>query len=110
MKRSDLNHLRRLVAWVRVEVGQTPEEIVATAQSVADGLGHPEMSDAAKLRLIDSYDRARNVPKYVREAVAALSKYLETEGPVVAEACQDSSAPSALSAPKVPQAVQQSSK
>ena len=75
MKRSDLNHLRRLVAWVQCEIDQSPDELVATVRTVADKLGHPEISPEAKQRLVESHDKARLVPKYVRDAVKALDLY-----------------------------------
>ena len=46
MKRSDLNHLRRLVAWARCEIGQSPDELVTTdAQS--GRTRHNELSSPA---------------------------------------------------------------
>ena len=36
MKRSDLNHLRRLVAWARCEIGQSPDELVTTMRNLAE--------------------------------------------------------------------------
>lgn len=86
MKRSDLNHLRRLVAWVRADIGQSPEELEATLRDIAEKLGHPDLDDEAKARLVDSHDRARRVPAYIRDAVKALEKYLQTEGDIVEDA------------------------
>lgn len=91
MKQSDLNHLRRLVAWVRCEIGQTPEEVVATYQEIADQLNHPPITDEARQRMVADYDRARRAPKYVRAAVKALSKVVKdaSNGPTVeSEACR----------------------
>lgn len=85
MKRSDLNHLRRLVAWVQCEIGQSPDELVATVRTVADKLGHPEISPEAKQRLVESHDKARLVPQYVRDAVKALDQYARAPGAVVDE-------------------------
>lgn len=75
MKRSDLNHLRRLVAWVRCEIGQDPSEMQKTMIDIADSLGHPEVDDAAKARMVEGYRRAEAVPQYVRDAVKALDRY-----------------------------------
>ena len=37
MKRIDLNHLRRLVAWVKCEIGQPPpDELVTTMRNLAE--------------------------------------------------------------------------
>lgn len=85
MKRSDVNHLRRLVAWVRCEAGQDPDELVKTMEQIADKLGHPDIDDSAKARLVTSYDRARSIPKYVRNAIKAMEKYLQTPGETVEE-------------------------
>lgn len=85
MKQSDLNHLRRLVAWVQCEIGQGPDELMATVRTVADKLGHPEISPEAKQRLVESHDKARQVPMYVREAVKALDCYARPPGNVVDE-------------------------
>ena len=73
LTQAQTNHLRRLLAWVRGEVGQTPQEMVETLR----GLGPmPDPSAEAKARLVDSYKRAEAVPKYVRTAVKALEKLL----------------------------------
>ncbi|HHA2711734.1 hypothetical protein [Stenotrophomonas maltophilia] len=81
LTQAQTNHLRRLLAWVRGEVGQTPQEMVETLR----GLGPmPEPSAEAKARLVDSYKRAEAVPKYVRAAVKALEKLLlKQEGAIV---------------------------
>ena len=60
MKRSDLNHLRRLVAWVSCEIGQSPDELVATMRNLAErGV---TTDDAGKARMVQAYDAARSVP------------------------------------------------
>lgn len=83
MKQSDLKHLRRLVGWIRCEIGESPEEYVAGVQSIAEELGHPPIDDAARQRLVEGYDRRRAVPKYVRAAVKALDQYARAPGAVV---------------------------
>lgn len=83
MKQSDLKHLRRLVGWIRCEIGESPEEYVAGVQAIADELGHPPIDDAARQRLVEGYDRRRAVPKYVRAAVKALDRYARAPGAVV---------------------------
>lgn len=72
MKQSELNHLRRLLGWVRCEIGQSPDELVATIRELAAAGIRPEDPDGAHRRLVEAHDRARSVPKYVREAVKAL--------------------------------------
>lgn len=80
MKRSDLNHLRRLVAWVRCEIDQDPAEMQKTMIDIADKLGHPEVSDEGKARLVERYRRAAAVPQYVRDAIKALDRYARPPG------------------------------
>ena len=84
MKRSDLNHLRRLVAWVKCEIGQSPDELVKTMRNLAErGI---TTDDAGKARIVQAYDAARSVPKYVRDAVKALGAYARAPGEVINEA------------------------
>jgi hypothetical protein len=86
MTRAELKHLRRLVAWVRCEIGQTPEELEATVREILPKIG--PIDDGGKARLVQAHDRARHVPKYVRAAVAALGRTLEV-GETVEEARPD---------------------
>lgn len=72
MKQSEINHLRRLLGYVRCDIGQEPDELVEIARLIGPAIG--PVSDAAKQRLVESHDKARRVPKYVREAVKALEK------------------------------------
>jgi hypothetical protein len=72
---AEINHLRRLLSYVRCEVGQTPEEFVATLKSIAPAVG-PEISAEGRQRLKKQYDKSTAVPKYVRKAVEALQKTL----------------------------------
>lgn len=71
MNRAQVNHLRRLLAWVRCEIGQPPEELVETVRDIASKLNNPISQDAER-RLVEAHDKARNVPKYVREAIKSL--------------------------------------
>lgn len=85
MKQSDLAHLRRLLGWVRCEIGPTPAEQVAGLQKIVRDLGFTseDVSDESMRRFVEGYDRARAVPKYVRAAVKALERTAGTVGPVV---------------------------
>lgn len=74
LSRSDVNHLRRLVAWVACDIGQSPEEFVETVRKISEKIGEP--SDYGKQRLLESYHEARSVPLYIRAAVKALNKTL----------------------------------
>lgn len=81
---AEINHLRRLLGWVSCEIGQSPEEMVATVKSVAPVFAGEELSDEAKQRLVASHEKAAAVPKYVRQAVKALQKTLaDTNGDTV---------------------------
>ncbi|AVG40031.1 hypothetical protein [Achromobacter insolitus] len=80
MKQSDLNHLRRLLGWIRCEIGQGLAELQQTMIDVAEGLGHPEIGPEAKARLVETYRRAEAIPLYVRDAVKALEKALAAGG------------------------------
>lgn len=80
MKQSDLNHLRRLLGWIRCDIGQSPAELQQTMIDVAEGLGHPEISPEAKARMVETYRRAESIPLYVRAAVKALEKALAAGG------------------------------
>ena len=73
LRASDLNHLRRLLAWVACEIGQAPDELVKTVQGLLPALGH-EVADEAKLRLVQAHREAASVPQYVRTAIKALGK------------------------------------
>lgn len=78
LSQSDANHLLRLVAWVRCEVGQSPEELVETIRRIAPHLEEPD--DASKERLVTAHREAMAVPQYVRAAIKALDKTLEEFG------------------------------
>lgn len=80
MTRAELNHLRRLVAWVRCEYMQTPEEFVATAQGLMARGYQPD--EEGKKRLVAHHDELRKVPKYVHAAVKSLGKYVNEAGAV----------------------------
>jgi hypothetical protein len=87
MKQSELNHLRRLLGWVSCEIGQDPAAMVKTMQAIGAKLGEP--SGDAKRRIVEGYDEACAVPKYVRAAVKALAPLVGGLGEVVdAEAVQ----------------------
>lgn len=74
LKDSDINHLRRLLGYVRCEIGQSPQEFKDTLRAIAPAVGTP--SPEAYGRLLETYERAQRVPAYVRAAVKALEKVL----------------------------------
>ena len=71
---AELNHLRRLLCWVRCEVGQPPDEMVPMVQNIVRRIG--EVSPEGKTRLVKAHAQASNVPQYVRAALKALAKTL----------------------------------
>ena len=83
LKTSDVNHLRRLLGYVRCELGQTPDEFLATCKAIAPSF-EGELSPESKRRLTVSYEHAVRIPLYVRAAVKALEKVVkEIDGDVV---------------------------
>jgi hypothetical protein len=80
VKQSELNHLRRLLGWVRCEIGQTPDEVVETARVIADAGIQP--GEYGKQALVEAHDKARRVPKYVRAAEKALSQLVKNRGEI----------------------------
>ena len=70
---SDSNHLRRLLGWVDCEIGQAPEEMINTFADLAPALG-PDICEEGKERISESYQKSKNVPKYIRSAIKALRK------------------------------------
>lgn len=80
MKQSDLNHLRRLLGWVRCDIGQDPAGQQQTMIDIAGKLGIDSIDADAKARLVEGYRRAEAVPVYVRDAVKALEKALTAVG------------------------------
>lgn len=86
MSPAQRNHLRRLLGWIRCEVGQTPEEMRETLRSIRHALTeYPD--EAAQGRMMESYDRAASIPKYVRAAIKALHPLVAEGGELVADVC-----------------------
>ena len=98
MKRSDINHLRRLLGWVSCEIGQEPAEMVAMVKEIAGKLGPLNVDDDARRRMVEAHDKARAVPKYVRAAVMALGKAIGPGEIMDAEAADEPAAPLAIQA------------
>lgn len=78
---AEINHLRRLLGWVGCEIGQSPDDFLATMRSIAPKIG--TVDGNAKERLVHSYRKAESVPKYVRAAVCALRKVIQEDIRVV---------------------------
>ena len=69
---AEINHLRRLLGWVACEVGQTPDELIATVRKIAPAI--QDVSEEGKTRLVESHHKAASVPKYISAAIKSLSK------------------------------------
>ena len=82
LTKAEVNHLRRLIGYVRCEILQSPDELVATVQSICPSIG--EISEEGKQRLVESYEKAIAVPKYVRDAIRSLEKVvIENQGEIL---------------------------
>lgn len=86
LKDSDVNHLRRLLGYVRCEIAQSPEEFKETLREIAPYCD--ELTSAAQVMLVEHYHKAEAVPRYVRAAVKALEKLLrDAEGEIIPGQC-----------------------
>lgn len=77
LKKSEVNHLRKLLGWVRCDIGQSPEEYLQTTKAVLENFQHDTLSEEAKNRLVEGHVKSSNVPQYVRDAIKALEKTLK---------------------------------
>ncbi|HBP2074124.1 TPA: hypothetical protein L5Y18_006486 [Pseudomonas aeruginosa] len=93
LTRAEMNHLRRLIGWVRCEVGAEPEEIVTAAKEALDHF--QGASEDGKRRLLEHYQKSAAIPKYIRSAIKALEKVCLEEpaevvdGELVARTCRE---------------------
>lgn len=81
LSKAERNHLRRLLGYVRCEMGQTPEEMVETVRSIAPAIS--DVSPDGKERLEQAYRKSHDVPLYIRAAIKALEKALARKGDTV---------------------------
>jgi hypothetical protein len=75
MNHAQTNHLRRLLGWVRCEIGPSPEEHVALVQSLSGCI----TDDSIKAAIVENHIELESVPKYIRNAVKQLEKLVDTE-------------------------------
>lgn len=94
---AEVNHLRRLVAWVDCDAGQEPDAMVDMVRAICERLG--DVSEEGKARLVESHAQASNVPQYVRAAIKALRKTLAAQPAMFEDATEVE--PPALPAPNV---------
>ena len=90
---AQLNHLRRLIGWVRCEIGPAPEEMIPLVRAIAGTIGDP--GTEGKAAFVQWHAESSNVPRYVRDAVVALEKlitqqdgapFVETDAQIAIEA------------------------
>lgn len=70
---AEINHLRRLLAYVECEIGQAPEEMVETLKRIAPAV-NDDIGVEAYGRLEKAYEQSVAVPQYIRQAIKALKK------------------------------------
>lgn len=76
MTESEVNHLRRVLAWMRCEMGQEPDEMVAMGNAIIAKVGPLEDPDGAAMRLQAGYEHSARTPAYIRHGVKMLTKAL----------------------------------
>ena len=94
MKQSDLNHLRRINAWVRLELGSSPDDLKEIYKDImpavlsvgiedqshlpSTGIERPEeiLSEFTKEQMVKSMDRAQKVPERLRVAVREIESFI----------------------------------
>lgn len=76
MKQSDLNHLRRVLAWLSCEMGQEPAAMVEMTAAIVAKIGPITDPEGARIRLQEGYDKAASYPVYLRQGVKMLTKAL----------------------------------
>lgn len=83
IKQSDINHLRRLLGYVKCQIGGDEQETIQRYAELSGIVDH-DLDDAAKQRIVESVRKAASVPQYIRRAVAALEKVVnEADGNTV---------------------------
>mgnify|MGYP003386161433 CR=1 FL=1 len=83
IKQSDINHLRRLLGYVKCEIGGGDEQETIQRYAELSGIVDHELDEAAKQRIVESVRKAARVPQYIRRAVTALEKVVKESGDTV---------------------------
>ena len=79
IKQSDINHLRRLLGYVKCEIGEDEQATIKRYAELSGIVDH-DLDEAAKQRIVESVRKAASVPQYIRRAVAALEKVVKESG------------------------------
>lgn len=76
MTEAQVNHLRRLLAWMRCEMGQEPAEMITMTNAIVAKIGPLSDPEGARLRVQADYDHAASYPAYIRQGVRMLTMAL----------------------------------
>ena len=79
LKESEINHLRRLIAYVKCDIGEDEQKTIQTYSNIIDSI-QDDLSDDAKERIVDSIKKSASVPQYIRRAIKALDKVVKESG------------------------------
>lgn len=80
---AEVNHLRRLIGWIRSGIPQAPDDLMETVKRIAPALDDPP-TDFQKQALVRMHTESAYVPKYIRAGIKALEKKIkEAEGDIV---------------------------
>lgn len=82
IKQSDINHLRRLLGYVKCEIGGDEQETIQRYAELSGIVDH-NLDESAKQRIVESVRKSSSVPQYIRRAVAALEKVVKESGDTV---------------------------
>lgn len=81
LNKAQVNHLRRLLGWVRCEIPPEPGAIVAIVNNIRTKV---EVGPYGKQRMVEWHREAENVPKYIRAALKSLASVVkESQGEIV---------------------------
>jgi hypothetical protein len=76
-KKSEITHLRLLLAWMRCEYMLDENSQAGYAQGAKELVDHGYISEEkAKTMLTQKADEIKKVPKYIRQSVKMLTKML----------------------------------
>lgn len=80
LNKAQVNHLRRLLGWVRCEIPPEPSEVVSIVKSIAPAID----SQQAKDKMVEWHRESTSVPKYLRAAMKALAPLVkDAEGELI---------------------------